>query len=399
MDVRRTAVAVGLGIVLIGIFFVVEEYIFSPYPEVRTLSSSLTFDEYASYFESLAQERGGAYAFEVLRRADINPHTDLHLLGHVIGDVLYVQEGVRGIEHCTQDFRNACSHSIVVGLFTERGLDALDEISSVCREAPGGRGSYTMCFHGLGHGVLAYTLYDFKDAITICGKTATHEYAGREAVDCVGGAVMELVGGGAHDPRAWQKAREIYLKNDDPLYPCSATFLPEAARQICYSYITPRLFEVAGGDLAHPTEDDYARAFLYCDSLPEEQTQNRDACFGGLGKEFVVLAHKRDIRDLGSMSENDLRTTHSWCELAPHESAASSCRISALHSLFWGGENTPDASFTFCSIAPEEFQSRCFTELGNTISFFFEDNPFKARALCERIPSVYQPSCMHIPAL
>ena len=117
----------------------------------------------------------------MLKRASVPSGTDMHLLGHVVGDILYAQEGLKGIKTCTHDFRNACSHTIVVGLFSEQGEVALPKIAETCYQAPGGSGAYTMCFHGLGHGVLAYTGYDLTKAAQLCQKTGTTGYNYRES--------------------------------------------------------------------------------------------------------------------------------------------------------------------------------------------------------------------------
>src|SRR5690606_38758677 len=149
-----------VGIVLIlGVWYGVSVYTSEEdaYAEAASIAQGArSFEDLAQRFEALAQEKGAAHAFEVLRRAEIPPNTDLHLMGHRVGDILYQQEGIGGIKYCTQDFRNACSHSIVVGALTEFGESALPQIREACLDAPGGPGAYTMCYHGLGHGVFAF---------------------------------------------------------------------------------------------------------------------------------------------------------------------------------------------------------------------------------------------------
>src|SRR5260221_11164644 len=108
------------------------------YPEIENLADKKTFPELSAFFAQLARKKGAVYAYKVLNTALLPPNTDLHLLGHVVGDVLFRQEGLKGIQKCTQDFRNACSHSIVVGLFLQDGEKALSQIADVCRKAPGG---------------------------------------------------------------------------------------------------------------------------------------------------------------------------------------------------------------------------------------------------------------------
>ncbi len=140
----------------------------SSYSELEEINDKdLNFKELNTIFTNIAEAKGAEYAFEVLRRAELAPNTDTHLLAHVVGDILYKDEGIEGMVVCTQDFRNACSHSIVVGHLLENGENALGDIFKACEKAPGGSGAYGMCYHGLGHGVLAYTNYDLEKTVAL----------------------------------------------------------------------------------------------------------------------------------------------------------------------------------------------------------------------------------------
>ncbi|XKT74465.1 MAG: hypothetical protein ACJKTH_03860 [Patescibacteria group bacterium UBA2163] len=383
--IKSVLFVVGI-MVLVGVGYIVTDSFAQPHREVADLKGNpLSFDEYADFFENLAEEKGGAYAFQALLQADIAPGTDLHLLGHVVGDILYKQKGIDGIYDCTPDFRNACSHSIVVGLFSEEGKGALNEIAEACSNAPGGSGAYTMCFHGLGHGILAYANYNFEQAIEMCAQTGSEARQNREYVECVGGATMEMFAG-VHDRNAWELEKDNYFKEDDPLAPCNASFMPELVRPICYTYLTPHLFVSAGADLARPQPEDYEKAFTYCDEIPKKNRAEWEACYGGFGKEFLVLAQDRDIRDIGSAPKESLQRIREWCALTDNEAGRMACNASALGSLFWGGENNPDASFTFCAIAEDERErNACYRHLSETIVYFMR-NTKSAAPLCNRLP-------------
>src|SRR3989344_6471857 len=121
MKAPQTAVAVALLLCVFGLWWWLSvPFVPSDYAEARAIGDGARdFKELSDRFAQLARERGGVYAFEVLKQADLPPNTDLHLLGHIVGDELYKQEGLAGIAHCTQDFRNACSHSIVIGTLNE----------------------------------------------------------------------------------------------------------------------------------------------------------------------------------------------------------------------------------------------------------------------------------------
>jgi len=364
--------------------------------DIQTLSQNgATFNEISDYFKNLAEKGGAAYALTALAQASLPLNTDLHLLGHVVGDELYKQRGLEGIEICTHNFRNACSHAIVIGTLFERGEQSLSDISDVCRTAPGGSGAYTMCFHGLGHGILAYTDYELEDAVPLCKKTGTEVYNNREYVECVGGTIMEMIGG-VHDRRTWEKKVEKYFKEEDPLYPCNAPFIPKEVQPICYIYITPHLFETVGGNLGHPTPDDFTRAFVFCNTIPKEQQLNRDACFGGFGKEFTVLANNRDIRNIEQMNIKQLELVHKWCTLAGHEEGENACIDSAVKSLYWGGENNPSVSIKFCdNINKQKQQSFCFEQLFKEVQFYISDYAYREQ-FCNKIPLAHNNMCAQI---
>lgn len=371
------------------------------YSELQTLQENIqsgrsSFKDISNYFQDLANKKGAEYAFDVLKTASLPPNTDLHLLGHVVGDALYEQKGVSGMGICTHDFRNACSHSIVVGAFYEEGEGSLPKIKEACQQAPGGKGAYGMCYHGFGHGILAYLGYDLKEAIEICEKTGTLRYNNQEFTECVGGSVMELVGGGFHDREAWKRQREKYLKDDDPLYPCNSDFMPEIARPKCYVYLTPHLFQVVDGNLARPTPEVFDKAFPLCNKIPEAESRNREACYGGFGKEFVVLAQYRDIRKIENMTNEQLQTVYKWCILADDKDGVTSCILDAVRSLYWGGENDRSAAIRFCGVIDDAYyQHSCITQLIQMVGFYINDRVYR-KEFCKEIPDSYSADCKRL---
>lgn len=383
-----------LALALIALPHLKEVELPKSYPELAELEAAeFSSQEYFDYFRELAEDKGAEYAFEVLLRAKLAYGTDIHLVAHVVGDVLYAQQGIEGIYVCTQDFRNACSHSVVIGILNEHGEGALDDIAATCRKAPGGRGAYTMCFHGLGHGVLAFNEYKFDRAVAMCAKTGTPEYGNREYVECVGGASMEMMAG-VHDRAVWEKEVGNYLSDAEPLRPCNDPYMPAEVQPICFIHLTPHLFEAAGMNLGNPDPSYYAKAFSYCDALPADDAENRTACYGGFGKEFTVLGQGRDVRDVGKTPEPVLRSVREWCALANDAQGEKDCNAYALSSLFWGGENTPDASLAFCAIAEGEAQGECYEQLAGHIRYYFPGASPERAALCERLPEPHAGACV-----
>ncbi len=329
------------------------------------------YPKLSDYFQKLAQTKGPVYAFDVLGKAKLPANTDIHLLGHTIGDILYKQQGAGGMAICTNDFRNACSHTIVVGLFTDYGEKALDMIAQACYKAPGGKGAYTMCFHGLGHGILAQYGYDLKKAVESCQKTGTLQFENRESIECIGGAIMEITGGGFHDRDIWRRERVKYLSRDDPLAPCDKPIIPDNAKHMCYLYLTFNIIEPLKESYPTLTESDIKTAFERCNRIPQTETLNRDYCFGGVIKEFIPLLRKRDVRLLETLGKDELAKIYQACKLAPVEDGTISCIRHAVNTLYWGGENKPDTAIGFCNVISDKGQQDlCLSHVTGAVNFY-----------------------------
>ncbi len=366
------------------------------YPEVGELArkrSQLSYGFLSEYFRELARRKGGEYAFEVLKRISAPPGVDFHLLGHAVGDELYKQKGIAGMASCTSDFRNACSHSIVVGFLYDHGEKAFPEIAAACQRAPGGSNAYNLCFHGLGHGVLAFKDYDFAAAVALCRQLPQVSPSGTERRECIGGVTMELVGGGFHDRTAWLRAQKRFYRRDDPRAPCDGPWVDSEYRSICYAYLTPHLMEAAG---AHPpvrTPEQFAKAFRFCEPIAVSARRDRDACFGGFGKEFVVIAHHFDIRTVESMPNDELSEIADWCGLARPQDGQDACIRVAIQSLYWGGENKPDAAIRLCALMSAHQRSICFSHLIDAALRFKKDSPQALDAFCRALPKGPGDSC------
>jgi hypothetical protein len=355
-----------------------------------------TEDAYAGYFAELARTQGGRYAFDVLKRTDIPAAVNVHTVAHAIGDILYSQEGTAGMASCTQDFRNACSHSIVIQTFINDGAKALSKIRSACEYAPGGKGAYAICFHGVGHGLMAYLGYDFKEAVAECARMTGEEPAsggtGHRFTDtreeCIGGAVMELVQG-SHDAAAQARAVTAYMPLDDPFRPCTDEYVPEDLRTACIVSLTERFFGYAGIGDKTPDPSSYPSAMAAC--ALNAKTDERGACYAGFGKEFVFFATELNGGDATRLSDEALRGIWTWCGYAPTIEDASRCASIAVDSLFWAGQNNPRSSVRFCSVAPGEQKRACFAGLVENIRHFLEGES-KADA-CALLPSEFAARC------
>ena len=392
--VKAAAACVVLSVLLLGGYMLHNR---TDFGDVETIGQySRGFDDLRSRFVDLARRVGAPYAYTVLARAKLPSGTDLHLLGHAVGDVLYQQKGIAGMILCTPEFRNACSHSIVINALYEFGDGALQKIHDACMQAPGGTGAYTMCFHGLGHGVFTYFKQDLAKTVEFCRRVGTPEHHNREYTECVGGAIMELVDPGAGiggDEVALDRARAKYLL--DPLAPCMSPVMPDDAKSICLTYLTPRLWIQAGIDMSRPDSSKFTKAFSYCNAIPAGRKNLREICYAGFGKEFLTLAASRDVRHVDQQPDESLRKIGTWCSYAKSLDGENACVGDAVAGLFWGGENDPNGAFRFCSTLQTTAKEACFNRLVGEIRNY--TNGDKKNMLCARLPSAEQMACRGTP--
>ena len=347
------------------------------------------FGRISEFLAATAVNKGALYAYDLLRFTRLGPNLDLHLLGHVVGDELYKQKGLPGMANCTPDFRNACSHSIVVGALLENGMEVFDTVNDVCRQSPGGSGAYTMCFHGFGHGVLAYTEYDMKKTVELCLLTGTDEYGQNEAHQCIGGAVMEMKDG-IHDKELWAPQKAKFVDVDNPLSLCQADYMVGGAKHFCYVYITPYLFDAVGGHGIQPTPDIFADSMKLCEAEPEERY--RRICYAGFGKEYITLAKNLNIQAMNDLTDDEVTEVNDWCDEAPHDYGARECKLEVVNSLYWGGENGFKASIKYCSGISTEDRDICFDRFySNVLSY--KHTPDLKKTICTTVPDDYQVGC------
>jgi hypothetical protein len=202
--------------------------------------------------------------------------------------------------------------------------------------------------------------------------------------------IMELIDGGGHDHEEWLVAHNKYLDPNDPLAPCDGPLIPEATKSFCYIYLTPHLFEAAGANLGNPDPATFTKAFSFCTPITDKRL--RDTCYGSFGKEFIPLAGARDIRSVDTLPDTTYQTAISWCMKGPNVEAQGACLAQALGSIFWGGENNPDASFRFCSLVSDgQAQGACYHSLAVDIASY--TTGASRTKLCERLPAVEVAAC------
>lgn len=384
-----------LSVILLGNAFVVMKILArdpldAEVPVIQDAVLRMNNIQLDEFFAKVAHDEGAVFAYNVLRKIQLPQGVDAHVVGHTIGEILYKQQGVEGIRYCTDEFNNACSHAVVIGHFTNKGEGVIKEIAEECKQVPGGKQGYTMCFHGLGHGVFAFFDYNFEKTIPMCRKAGERDN-GVEFTECVGGAVMESISGGLHNKDIWDKNTRKYFTTEDQLYPCNSEIFPDDAKPICYVYLTPHLFREAGfGIGVVPKDEQLTRAFSFCEKIKVDYI--RTSCFEGFGKELVTMANdwNSDIEGKNGFDSQKIAKLSRWCHLGSSPEAKSACITSSVSVLYWGGIKDPKFANEFCGLQQGADQELCFRHFVGQINYYAQNK----QQTCRGISSEWRDRCL-----
>lgn len=157
-------------------------------------------------------------------------HSEAHYVGHAAYDLLRE----RAFVECNESCHSGCYHGAMEALFWDVAPSELTQkIQDTCLslETPF---EIFQCFHGSGHGFLAFTGYDVPKALEQCEKLGTREATS----SCYGGIFMEnVVAGLGLAPGNTGHVTE-WLSWDDPLYPCDLYTNNQDAAERCYEMQT-----------------------------------------------------------------------------------------------------------------------------------------------------------------
>ncbi len=252
-------------------------------------------------FSKRIKEIGAEKTYEEFKKVYRDePFDSQHGIAHVMGELLYANEGLRGIGICDSSFAFGCYHSFFSKVFSNYGEEMIDDLAAMCEEKY--KENKTGCEHGIGHGILEYMGSDaLVKALDACKKTRqANPFFG-----CTSGVFMEN-----NNRTFWEggnaRSEMRKLNKDDPYEPCD-TIVPKEFRESCYFEISLWWKEVY--------HHDFTKIGSLCSKLLKEQEQA--ACFLGTGTvvsavaDFAIEKTISLCREMGE-GEDLCRIAASW---------------------------------------------------------------------------------------
>jgi mono/diheme cytochrome c family protein len=284
-------------------------------------------------------------------------HQIAHEIGHA-GYVRYHGNAAQALANGSMTCWSGYYHGVIERAF---GGVPRGKVASIARSLCSGseiRKTYFLayqCVHGLGHGLMIYSLNDLPYSLHVCDELSTQW----DQVSCTGGVFMQNF-----LPGPMQLAPTKWLKKSDLLYPCDV--VKRKDKLYCYLMVTSRILPATGYD--------WRKTARWCHRAEQGWVAT---CFQSFG------------RDASGNSVQNPRKIVELCRLAG--SMERECIYGGARDLT-SNDAGPKRAAQMCLLAPAATRSYCFYGIG-TILGGFANGSAGRRARCDAVPPEWRPDC------
>jgi cytochrome c553 len=284
-------------------------------------------------------------------------HQIAHEIGHA-GYVKYHDNAAQALANGSMTCWSGYYHGVIERAF---GGVPRSKVASIARNLCTGKEitkTYFLlyqCVHGLGHGLMIYSVNDLPYALKVCDHLATTW----DQTSCTGGVFMQNF-----LPGPMQLAPTKWLSRKDLLYPCDK--VASRDKLYCYLMVTSRILPVVGYD--------FGKTAAWC---RKAETGWVATCFQSFGRDAS-----------GYSVQNPVRIVR-LCRVAG--SMERECIYGASRDLTSNDEG-PTRAIRMCLLAPAATRSYCFYGIGTILGGFATDAAGR-RAKCNPIPWAYREDC------
>jgi cytochrome c553 len=323
--------------------------------------------DYACYkqaFGNIAYHEGPQTALARLAttmRTNQQVNSGCHQIAHEIGHAAYVRyhdNAAQALANGSMTCWSGYYHGVIERAF---GGVPRSKVASIARSLCTGKEinkTYFLlyqCVHGLGHGLMIYSLNDLPYSLHVCDQLAT----AWDQSSCTGGVFMQnfLPGPMQLTPTKWVSKKDL-------LYPCDKV---EARDKLyCYLMVTSRILPAV--------HYDFRKTAAWC---RKAETSWVSTCFQSFG------------RDASGFSVQNPRRIVQLCRLAG--SMERECIYGGSRDLT-SNDAGPARAIKMCLLAPAGTRPYCFYGIGTILGGFANDAGAR-RAKCGPVPAAYRRNC------
>ena len=257
---------------------------------------------------------------------------------------------------CDSTCHGGCYHGTLEAYLkqktNETGFNIANQFPKVCGEKSDYQKpiEFNECLHGMGHAAMFVTEMELKQSLKLCDTIANQPYKER----CYTGVFMENSSSSTSFDHA-----SIYIKKDDPFYPCNS--LEEKYLSLCWQYQSS-YFSI----ISH---QDWKKIADLCLQIPNKY---QDRCFRTIGTNQVGFTQS-------------LETMKKDCDLMPSENFKDICVTGVVSSLSYRFVGNMQKMIDFCRLTDSQNRESCFKQIGNGV-LDWDNNKDVAKSQCQKIP-------------
>ena len=290
---------------------------------------------------------------------------DCHQEAHIIGRVSYELYGGEVFSEGTSLCHSGFYHGAMEAFLKEKGtVNLAKNMTALCNTFATGFGKFE-CYHGVGHGVLAYEDYDLPKALLLCKDMPDTSAKS----SCFGGAFMENIMV-ANGQGASLEHTTVWV-NNDPLFPCTYFEGDETIEGTCYAMQTSRMLMLYGNN--------FDRVRQECLKVRD---QMRGVCFRSIGRDAAGVVLRDPTQIIHICKRNDVS-----------DALVDQCIIGALNVIvdFWG-EKLDGQANEYCRVMPGEHKNICYATLAKRLPEVFPVKSDRDQR-CQMFEQFYQYLC------
>lgn len=256
-----------------------------------------------------------------------------HVNSHYIGRLSYKIFGDQALSKYITLCSSGYMHSVILELVVEHGVKNLDVyISKTCEKYNTDFQKLT-CYHGSGHGVMAYFDYDLPKAINTCKKFDSDF----KRSNCLVGVFMENIGTESHDSA--EVHTSSWLDPKDPQFPCNKVDQDPQVQEACYA--------MQPSWISNIYKDNLDKVAQECLKVEAPYIPSCIYGYGELAASYVISQPKKII---------------AYCKKVPNIVNYSIACLKGAQAVimdFWGINMTSQQGKDFCNLTPIDYKNIC----------------------------------------
>ncbi len=257
---------------------------------------------------------------------------------------------------CDSTCHGGCYHGTMEAYLKEKtqetGFNLDNQFAKICGEKNDYQKpiEFNECLHGMGHAAMFVTDMELKQSLKLCDTISAEEYKER----CYTGVFMENSSSSTSFDHA-----SIYIKSDDPFYPCNS--LEEKYQGLCWQYQSSYFSIISN--------QDWQKVSALCLQIPDKY---QDRCFRTIGTNQVGFTPSLEI-----MKKD--------CDLMPSENFKNICVGGVVSSLAYRFVGDIEKMIDFCLLTDPQNKESCFKQIGNGV-MDWDKSKDTTKKECQKIP-------------